>query len=240
MNENDKILYDKDIREPLFEYLEDVFGNIRILEELTLGSSRADILMVTEEALTGVEIKSDADSYARLSGQVKDYDRFCDRCIIAVGSSHAEHVAEHVPPYWGIITVETADGEPDFYMLREPSANPSGVLDRQIGLLWRIEMKHIQEKNMLPKYKEKSKRFVAGKLLEKVPHDILKKQVLAELFDRDYTAVGAETEEFRRSEIDKKLDGVTDLQQKALLLIEKNMKRRQLKARKKRRRRRLL
>ncbi|MBR3166342.1 MAG: MmcB family DNA repair protein [Lachnospiraceae bacterium] len=234
------MLYDKDIREPLFEYLEDVFGNIRILEELTLGSSRADILMVTEEALTGVEIKSDADSYARLSGQVKDYDRYCDRCIIAVGSSHAEHVVDHVPPYWGIITVETADGEPDFYMLREPSANPSGVLDRQTGLLWRIEMKHIQEKNMLPKYKEKSKRFVAGKLLEKVPHDILKKQVLAELFDRDYTAVGAETEEFRRSEIDKKLDGVADLQQKALLLIEKNMKKRQLKTRKKRRRRRLL
>lgn len=237
---NDKILYDKDIREPLFEYLEDVFGNIRILEELTLGSARADILMVTENALTGVEIKSDADSYARLAGQVKDYDRFCDRCIIAVGSSHAEHVSDHIPSHWGIITVENVDGEPDFYMLRRPSENPRDVLAQQTDLLWRIEMKHIQDRNNLPKYKEKSRRFVAGKLLEKVPHDILKKQVLAELFDRDYTAVGAETAEFRRSEIDKKLDGVTDLQQKALLLIEKNMKRSQLKGRKKRRRRGLL
>ena len=238
MTEHDKILYDKDIREPLFEFLEDVFGNIRILEELPLGTSRADILMVTGDALTGIEIKSDADSYVRLSGQVKDYDRFCDRCIIAAGSSHAAHVAEHVPAHWGIITVEeTADG-PDFYLLRKPAENPEDVLEKQLDLLWRIELKHIQDQNQLPKYKEKSKKFVAEKLLAKVPREILKTQVLAELFDRDYTAVRTETAEFRRGEIDKKLDEITDLQQKALLIIEKNLRKSQLKGRTRRKRRR--
>ena len=62
--------------------------------------------------------------------------------------------------------------------------------------------------------------------------------MLAELFDRDYTAVRAETAEFRRGEIDKKLDEVTDLQQKALLIIEKNLRKSRLKGRTRRRRRR--
>lgn len=33
----------------------------------------------------GIEIKSDADTYARLDRQVKDYDRYFDRNIIVVG-----------------------------------------------------------------------------------------------------------------------------------------------------------
>jgi len=37
-------LHDRDIREPLFEFLEDSFGKIRILEEKTMGRSRAGYL----------------------------------------------------------------------------------------------------------------------------------------------------------------------------------------------------
>ena len=60
-------LHDRDIREPLFEFLEDSFGRIRILEEKTMGRSRADIVMVTDHALFGLEIKSDKDTYVRLA-----------------------------------------------------------------------------------------------------------------------------------------------------------------------------
>ena len=63
------MLYDKDIREPLFDFLEERFGKIRIIEEKRMGRSRADILMVLEGAVMGLEIKSDADTYARLSRQ---------------------------------------------------------------------------------------------------------------------------------------------------------------------------
>ena len=85
----DTILYDKDIREPLFEFLENTYGKIRILEEKTMGRSRADIVMVTEDALWGIEIKSDADTYARLAGQVKDYDRYFD--YLKIGPYIAKH-----------------------------------------------------------------------------------------------------------------------------------------------------
>ena len=68
------MLRDKDIREPLFDFLDESYGKNRIIEEKTMGRSRADIVMITPTALYGIEIKSDADTYARLSSQVKDYD----------------------------------------------------------------------------------------------------------------------------------------------------------------------
>ena len=72
------MLYDKDIRDPLFDFLEERYHKIRIIEEKQMGRSRADIVMVTEDSVFGIEIKSDADSYTRLNRQVKDYDRFFD------------------------------------------------------------------------------------------------------------------------------------------------------------------
>ena len=80
-----KMLYDKDIREPLFDFLEETYGKNRILEEKRTGRSRADVVMVTPKALYGIEIKSDADTYARLAGQVKDYDKFYDYNIAVNG-----------------------------------------------------------------------------------------------------------------------------------------------------------
>ncbi len=103
-----KVLYDKDIREPLFEYLEERYGKIRILEEKCMGKSRADVVMVRPGLLVGIEIKSDADTYARLKRQTKDYDRFCDENYVAVGSTHAMHVGEHIPAWWGIIRADGA------------------------------------------------------------------------------------------------------------------------------------
>ncbi len=82
-----EIIRDRDIREPLFSFLEKTFGKIRIIEEKTIGRSRADIVMVTTDCVLGIEIKTDADTYARLSRQVKDYDKFFERNIVVVGTS---------------------------------------------------------------------------------------------------------------------------------------------------------
>ena len=190
---NNKILHDRDIRGPLFDFLESTFGKIRVLEEKTIGSSRADIVMITPDILYGIEIKSDSDTYARLNKQIINYDRYYDRNIVVVGTSHAMHKSEHVPEWWGIITVELDEnGDADFYMLREARDNPDVKNDCKITILWRPELAHLLEKNNLPKYKEKSKRFVQTKLLEKVPGDILWKQVYEELFERDYNTISEE------------------------------------------------
>ena len=100
---DNELIHDKEIREPLFDYLEETYGKIRILEEKMMGRSRADVVMVTEDAMYGIEIKSDADTYARLARQVKDNDKYYDRNIIVAGKKHAHSIKEHVPECWGII-----------------------------------------------------------------------------------------------------------------------------------------
>ena len=155
------MLYDKDIREPLAFYLEEIYGKNRILEEQVMGQSRADMVMVVHDALYGIEIKSDADSYARLDRQVKDYNLYYDYDLVVVGTRHAAHIKEHVPEWWGIITVEQVGDQVDFYMLREPQSNPQMDWNCKIEILWRPELAHIQELNAMYAYKQKSKRFVA-------------------------------------------------------------------------------
>lgn len=44
-----------------------------------------------------------------------------------------------------------------------------------------------KSKNSLPKYRNKSKKFIAEKLIEKVSEEILQEQISEELFERDYT-----------------------------------------------------
>lgn len=58
------MLYDADIRDSLCLFLEEKYGKVRFFDELRIGNSRADMLMVTEHDLIGIEIKSDADSYS--------------------------------------------------------------------------------------------------------------------------------------------------------------------------------
>ena len=163
------MLYDKDIREPLAFYLDELYGKNRILEEQVMGQSRADLVMVVHDALYGIEIKSDADSYARLDRQVKDYNLYYDYDLAVVGTRHAAHIKEHVPEWWGIITVEQVGDQVDFYMLREPQSNPQMDWNCKIEILWRPELAHIQELNAMHAYKQKSKRFVADKIVETVP-----------------------------------------------------------------------
>ena len=193
------ILHDADIREPLFDFLEERHGKIRILEEKQMGRARADVVMVTERHLCGIEIKSDADSYARLKKHVRYYDQYYDRNIVVVGSTHATHITEHVPGWWGIISVELIGNRMDYYVIREAQDNPKNQEDKKITILWRPELNRLLEVNGLPAYKQKSKAFVQKKLLERVPGELLWPQAMEELFERDYNTIREEIEEYRRS-----------------------------------------
>lgn len=192
------MLYDKDIREPLFDFLEEAYGKIRIIEEKTIGRSRADVMMVLENSIVGIEIKSDADTYARLARQVKDYNVYFDYNMVAVGVSHAMHIKEHIPDWWGIITIEEVDGRADFYLYRSMKPNPKPNIKRQLALLWRPELARILAQNHLPRYPGKSKQFVIGRLAERVEPALLKRQISEELFERDYTTIEKEIAEYKR------------------------------------------
>lgn len=197
------MLRDKDIREPLFDFLEDNFGKVRIIEEKTMGKARADVLMVKEDALYGIEIKSDADTYERLEKQVKYYNLYYEYNIVCVGTSHAEHIHEHVPDWWGIITVDEVDGKADLFYLRKAVMNPKAAkslrmfVKRDIKFLWRPELNHILAFYTRYKYTDKSKKFIQDFILEKAEMNELLSRICNELFERDYTKGIAAIEEYR-------------------------------------------
>lgn len=181
------MLYDKDIREPLFDYLEERFGKSRIFEEVPMARARADALMVLPDALAGIEIKSSVDTYERLKGQVRNYNKFCDLCYAAVGLRHSKHIAEHIPDFWGILCVYEDNRRVIVEELREAAPNPKLRQELQLSLLWKSELSNILAANHMPKYRQQSKAFVRQKLIEKVPAGLLKAQMCQELFERDYT-----------------------------------------------------
>jgi hypothetical protein len=53
----------------------------------------------------------------------------------------------------------------------------------------------------MPKYKEKSKSFVVGKIIERIPDKIteqqLKKQISEILFERDYNTIQKTIEDYK-------------------------------------------
>ena len=197
------MLKDQDIREPLFDFFDEKFGKVRIIEEKQIAKSRADVMLVLEEKLIGVEIKSDADTYARLARQVKDYNKFFDYNYVVVGSSHSKHIEEHVPEYWGIIEAISKEESVEFNVLREPEINKRAQrtykMKRKLSILWRPELSYIQEINGMPKYKQRSKDFVITKIMEKVPWDLLHRQISEELFQRDYNTISEAIKEWRSS-----------------------------------------
>ena len=183
------MLYDKDIREPLFYYLEERFGKSRILEELNMGRSRADVVMVLPQRIVGLEIKSNADTYDRLESQVKSYNKFCDYNYIVTGLRHVKHVAEHIPDYWGILCIYADNREVIIDEVRPAADNPSVLKSSQMSWLWKNELSHILALNNMPRYPQKSKAFICEKLLAKVDWSVLKGQLCDELFERDYTLI---------------------------------------------------
>ena len=250
----EKYMLDKDIREPLFDFLEEFYGKIRIFEEKVTGISRTDALGVIDGQLIGFEIKSDSDTYTRLKRQTADYDLLCDVNYLVVGKSHRRQADQHIPAHWGIICVyeedetenemteaNTGKGKtrgkagpvPDAKMLPNrteeeiseinmtadimeeklppeekkkiiveidqiPGINPNVRLERQLDLLWRPELATLQEWNEMPKYAQKSKAFVREKILERVPQDVLKRQITDLLFERDYEALLAQIREVQK------------------------------------------
>ena len=175
-------MLDKDIREKLYDYLDERYGKVRTIEEKVILKSRADMLAIVDGEIIGIEIKSDSDTYTRLKTQIKDYEKFCDRCFVAVGESHI-HVAEHIPDYWGILIVS----EENVIVERDADISPKVKMNNQLDILWRAELYAIQEKEGLPKLRNWKRRDIYKRLIDTAGEEAVKKDVTDALFERDYT-----------------------------------------------------
>lgn len=175
-------MLDQDIREILFFQLESTADKLRIFEEKIIGSCRYDFLTVTDR-LTGYEIKSDHDSYERLKKQIQYYDRYFDENYIVIGKRHEKSVFSKIPPYWGIYCVYEGSIE----KMRDAEPNPRLQRCKQLELLWKRELHNILKTHHLPRYPQKSAKFIRQRLCEKLEDAVLLKEICNELMERDYT-----------------------------------------------------
>lgn len=146
-----KLVRDRDVRRALHQkVLMDHHGDINtlVLDELGLrhGTCRVDIAVVNS-FLHGYEIKSDADTLARLPGQVSIYSAVLDRVTLVVGKTHITKAEAVIPEWWGIKVVTTGPrGGISFETYRPVNLNPKIDPVALAELLWRPEVVSILKK----------------------------------------------------------------------------------------------
>lgn len=186
------MLYDADMREILFETYENTGARLRFFEELVIGKSRADVILVNEQEILGFEIKSDKDSLARLTTQVKSYERFCDKCYIVTGVHYIDKIEQAVPEHWGIYDIiRDEEGKLHIEMVREavhnPKERPATKLKNQMNLLWRSELTKVVKENKLGGVTRRNKKELRDLIIEKCGKEKSKQITCDLLLERDYS-----------------------------------------------------
>ena len=181
-------LSDKEIRIPLYDFIENVEHRIRVIEEFSFGAAIADLLAVTDGILTGYEIKSDLDSYVRLKTQVREYSKYFDYCYAVIGRSHQKGILKHIPETWGILLVmsDLISGT-QINVIRQATVNPLATLDFKLRILWRRELVNISFRNGLGKCSGKPMHQIKSHLKKYIDNNKLLRELTEELFERDYT-----------------------------------------------------
>ena len=157
--------------------------------------------MITPKLLYGIEIKSDADTYARLSKQVRNYDWYYDLIYRGNWAPVMPHISKNMCQNGGE-SLQSSRMRPvrwtSIYCGRRMIIPKPRISAKSVSY-GGPELNLLLQKNNLPKYRQKSKQFVQETLIEKVPADILWPQAYEELFERDYNTIGQEIEEYRKN-----------------------------------------
>lgn len=112
-----------------------------VLEELGLCQAQARVdIAVVNGRLEGWEIKTAADSLARLPRQEKVYSRVFDRVWLVADGRHVPDALGLIPEWWGVLRIDPRDGGCDFRQVRRSLLNPAVDLTSLVRLLWREEV----------------------------------------------------------------------------------------------------
>lgn len=114
----------------------------RVVEELGLshGAARVDIAIINGH-IRGIEIKAEADTLSRLSGQAIAYSRVVDFATLIASGRHIDGAVAQIPEWWGLIEArKTGNGTVAFKRLRKEKINRSLDPISLTQLLWRNEV----------------------------------------------------------------------------------------------------
>jgi hypothetical protein len=135
---------DAEIRSALHRQMLRVFhacNDTLVIDELGLAHAKARIdVAVINGCVHGFEIKSSADTLARLPQQLELYEECLEKLTIVCADKHIARVRELAPWWCGITKVTKGPrGAIAFTTVREPKRNPNIRAYRLAHLLWRSE-----------------------------------------------------------------------------------------------------
>lgn len=142
-------LLDHDIRRALREWLNTrVSSNDLVLDEMQLREFDAivDVAVVGSE-MRAFEIKSDADSLARLERQALHYGKVFDECTLVVTDARREAALSAVPAWWGVLVATVLHDSISIIVAREVERNPDVVVPEILMMLRRDELIDILRAN---------------------------------------------------------------------------------------------
>ena len=135
----------------------------------------------------GTPCKSDLDNYERLPKQIEAYNQFFDKNYLVVSEKYRVSASDNIPRDWGIICISNDSVE----IVREPLLIYKYSRCKQLSILWKLELKNLLVKNNMPMYAQKDKNFIADRIAEYVPPQLLGEQIAMELLHRDYSIYDA-------------------------------------------------
>ena len=140
-----------------------------ILDELSLwhGEARVDIALVNG-ILHGYEIKSAADTLARLPQQVLIYGSVLDQATLVVAGKHLNRALDIIPFWWGVELVKQSDNRSlSFETVRLPQDNYGIEALCVAQLLWRDEaLLFLKELQADKGYRSKPRHILHQRLTE--------------------------------------------------------------------------
>lgn len=180
-------LNDKDIRKVIYGSFSGSREETRLLEEFPMGDSRADMLLVTRTKLTGLEIKSDRDSFVRLARQIRDYEKFFDTNYLVTGTYHVEEALRTVPEHWGIYEVyESAGGTYVMECVRGAGMALKDNVEEKLYLLWRNELMRIIREYRLASGNLQRKDKMISKIVRGLSVPVIQSEICSALLRREY------------------------------------------------------
>ncbi|WP_159877332.1 sce7726 family protein [Aquitalea denitrificans] len=180
------MLRDHEIRAELKARLSSIHASepdTLIVDELGIcqGLARADIAVVNGE-ISAFEIKSDADTLARLQTQIQYYSKICDRASIVVGHRHVDAAKMLIPSWWGLWIAKKQGDNIRLKQLRKGRINNQVEPYALAQLLWKEETFSLLEKYHAAKgIKSKPKKDLWVRLTKTIDLDTLKEEVRATL-----------------------------------------------------------
>jgi hypothetical protein len=159
-----------------------------LIEEMEVGAGRIDLALLTPARLVGYELKSDADSLARLSLQIDIYSLYFDEVTLVTGPRWVGNALMATPRFWGVTAVCETAGAVQVRRFRQAQRNPKANTAHILELLWRYELDEVAKQALPGVSVRRTKRLLLTMLLQNEVTDLALRQAVYKALLQRYSA----------------------------------------------------